>query len=279
MPWKAPAKVNLFLHVLNKRPDGYHDIFSLMQKISLYDELSFAPRRSGVILHCSDKTLPVDENNLVVRAAKVILGHCGYPFGVDISLIKKIPLTAGLGGGSSDAATTLKALNKIFSFGLNRAQLMRLGAELGADVPFFLFGNKALACGIGDELKRAPSYPRLHFLLIKPPFELSTKMVYQSLNLRLTTEKNNYSIPQLLALDDIIKELRNDLESVSLKIHPELAVLKKMLLGCGALGALMSGSGPTVFGIYRSEKEAKQALNVIGKKLHGKADVFLAHSL
>ena len=279
MSWKAPAKVNLFLHVLNKRQDGYHDIFSLMQKISLYDELSFSPCASGIILHCSDKTLPIDEKNLVVRAAKAIFEHCGYSGGVEIRLIKKIPLTAGLGGGSSDAATTLKALNRIFSFGLTKDQLMKLGAKLGADVPFFIFGNKALAFGIGDDLRRAPSIPKLNFLLINPPFELSTKMVYENLNLRLTSRKNNYSISQFLALGDIIEELHNDLESVSLKIYPELAVLKKMLLHCGALGALMSGSGPTVFGIFRNEKEAKQALNVIEKKLHGKANVILARSL
>jgi 4-diphosphocytidyl-2-C-methyl-D-erythritol kinase len=279
MPWKAPAKVNLFLHVINKRQDGYHDIFSLMQKISLYDELSFSPRKAGIVLHCSDKTLPVDANNLVVRAAEAIFGYCGYPFGVEINLTKNIPLTAGLGGGSSDAATTLKAINKIFSFGLTKAELMRLGAKLGADVPFFLFGNKALASGIGYELRRSPSFPKLNFLIINPPFELSTKMVYENLNLRLTRGKNNYSISQFLALGDIIRELHNDLESVSLKIYPELAVLKKMLLSCGALGALMSGSGPTVFGIYRNEKEAKQAWNVIRKELHGKANVFLAHSL
>jgi 4-diphosphocytidyl-2-C-methyl-D-erythritol kinase len=279
MTWKAPAKVNLFLHVLNRRRDGYHDIFSLMQKISLCDELSFSPREAGVVLHCSDKTLPVDEKNLVVRAAQAVFEYCGYPFGVEIYLTKNIPMTAGLGGGSSDAATALKALNKIFSFGLTKEKLMRLGAKLGADVPFFLFGNKALASGIGDELRRAPAYPKLHFLLIKPPFELSTKMIYESFNLRLTTEKNNYSIPPVLALGDIIEKLHNDLESVSLKLYPELTFFKKMLLKNGALGALMSGSGPTVFGIYKSEKEAKQAQNVIEKKLRGKAKVFLAHSL
>jgi len=280
MIWKAPAKVNLFLRVVRKREDGYHDIFSLMQKISLYDELYFSPcNRRGVFLDCSDDTLPTDEDNLVFKAAQSIFEFCNYRFGVKIRIIKNIPLTAGLGGGSSDAAATLLALNSIFSFGLTKNQLMRLGARLGADVPFFLFGNRALAYGIGDQLKRAPSCPDLNFVLIKPPFELSTKMVYENLTLRLTMGKNNYRSSRFLALSDIVDKLHNDLESVSLKIYPELTVFKKMLLNHGALGALMSGSGPTVFGIFSNGKEAKKALEFIKKEVTEETKVFLAKSL
>jgi 4-diphosphocytidyl-2-C-methyl-D-erythritol kinase len=278
MLWKAPAKINLFLRVLRKRADGYHDIVSLMQKITLYDELIFSPLPTGIVLNCPGSDLPTTEDNLVFRAAQSIFAYANYPYGVEITLTKKIPLAAGLGGGSSDAATTLIALNKICSLDFNKNELMKLGAKIGADVPFFIFGNNALASGIGDQLKALQDLPKINLLLIKPQFELSTKMVYENLNLRLTRGKNNYSIPRFLKMGDIIRELHNDLESVSLEMHPELADLKKMLLRHGALGALMSGSGPTVFGIFRDGKEAKNILEVIKKEVSGSCTVFFAKS-
>ena len=279
MLWMAPAKINLFLRVLRKRADGYHDIFSLMQKITLCDELIFSPRQKGIVLHCPGTKLPENNKNLVVRAAKAIFDYCEYSGGMEITLVKKIPLTAGLGGGSSDAATTLMALNKICSLKLKNNELMKIGAKIGADVPFFIFGNKALASGIGDKLKHLRNLPQLNLILIKPDFELPTKMVYENLNLRLTRGKNNYSIPRILKLGDIVQGLHNDLESVSLEVHPELADFKKMLLRHGALGALMSGSGPTVFGLFRNAKEANKALDVINKEVSGQCTVFLAKSL
>ncbi|MDD5524942.1 MAG: 4-(cytidine 5'-diphospho)-2-C-methyl-D-erythritol kinase [Smithella sp.] len=279
MHWIAPAKINIFLRVLNKRADGYHNIFSLMQKVALCDEVIFSPRPKGVVLHCSGMNLPANNENLVVRAAKAIFDYCKYSGGMEITLHKKIPVTAGLGGGSSDAATTLMALNKICSFKLKKNELIKIGAKIGADVPFFIFGNEALASGIGDKLKHLRNLPKLDIILVKPPLELSTKMVYENLNLRLTRGKNNYSIPRILDLSDIVHVLHNDLESVSLQIYPELADLKKMLLRHGALGALMSGSGPTVFGIFRNGKEAKQALEVIEKELSDQYLLFLAKSL
>lgn len=277
--WIAPAKINLFLRVIRKRADGYHDIFSLMQKISLHDELIFSPLPKGIVLHCPGTDLPTDEKNLIVRAAKAVFDYCDYQSGMEITLHKRIPMTAGLGGGSSDAATTIMALNKICSLGLKKTELLKIGAKIGADVPFFIFGNAALASGVGDRLKHLRGLPKLDVLLIKPPFDLSTKMIYQNLNLRLTRGKNNYSIPRFLDLGDIVCGLHNDLESVSLKIHPELADLKQMLLRHGALGALMSGSGPTIFGIFRNGKEAKKALECINKEIPGNYTVFFAKSL
>jgi len=279
MLWMAPAKINLFLRVLRKRADGYNDIFSLMQKITLCDELIFSPRQKGIVLHCPGTKLPENNKNLVVRAAKDIFDYCEYSGGMEITLVKKIPLTAGLGGGSSDAATTLMALNKICSLKLKNNELMKIGAKIGADVPFFIFGNTALASGIGDKLKHLRNLPQLNLILIKPDFELPTKMVYENLNLRLTRGKNNYSIPRILKLGDIVQGLHNDLESVSLEVHQELADFKKMLLRHGALGALMSGSGPTVFGLFRNAKEANKALDVINKEVSGQCTVFLAKSL
>jgi len=279
MLWLAPAKINLFLRVLRKRADGYHDIVSLMQKITLYDELIFSPRPKGIVLNCPGSDLPTSEDNLVFRAAQSIFAYANYPSGVEIKLTKKIPLAAGLGGGSSDAATTLIALNKICSLNLKKNELIKLGAKIGADVPFFIFGNNALASGIGDKLKALQDLPKINLILIKPRFELSTKMVYENLNLRLTRGKNNYSIPRFLKMGDIIRELHNDLESVSLEMHPELADLKKRLLRHGALGALMSGSGPTVFGIFRDGKEAKKILEIIKKEVSDHCTVFFAKSL
>jgi 4-diphosphocytidyl-2-C-methyl-D-erythritol kinase len=250
-----------------------------MQKVSLHDELIFSPRPQGSVLHCPGTDLPTNDNNLVVRAAKAIFDYCDYHSGIEIILHKKIPMTAGLGGGSSDAATTLMALNKICSFKLKKNELLKIGSKIGADVPFFIFGNAALASGIGDKLKRIRNLPQLDLLLIKPSLELSTKMVYKKFNLRLTSGKNNYSIPRILDLSDIIQVLHNDLESVSLKIYPELSDLKKMLFRHGALGALMSGSGPTVFGLFRNGKEARKAQEFIEKEVSGNCQVFFAKSL
>jgi len=275
----APAKINLFLHVLRKRPDGYHDIASLMRKITLFDELTFLPRPEGIILKCPNSELPLSEENLVFRAAKAVFSHTGFKKGIEITLIKKIPLAAGLGGGSSDAATTLMALNEMCGLRLKKAQLMKLGATLGADVPFFVFGDSAFATGTGNKLSLWKNPPKLNIVLINPCFSLSTKMVYEKLNLRLTKERINYSIPRFFALGDIIRHLHNDLEIVSLKMHPELDDIKNTLVRHGALGAMMSGSGPTVFGIFADEIAAKKAAEAIDKEVSRQYLVFFAQSL
>ncbi len=275
----APAKINLFLHVLRKRPDGYHDLASVMQQISVYDEIEYSLRPEGISLHCPGTNLPTDEKNLVCRAARAIFDYTGYQGGIDITLRKSIPEAAGLGGGSSDAATTLLALNDLCSLHLDKTVLMKMGAKLGADVPFFIFGNCAFAAGIGDELQIIPNLAKLNLVLINPAFPLSTKAVYENLNLTLTKKKNNYSIPRFYALGDVIRELHNDLESVSLQMYPELNDFKQMLGNEGALGVLMSGSGPTLFGIFADEKSAKEARAAILKKVSGECLVFFAQSL
>lgn len=275
----APAKINLSLHVLGKRPDGYHDLASVMQKISIYDKLTFSPCDGGISLCCPGTDLPTDEKNLVYRAARAIFQHAGYTGGVEIVLTKKIPSAAGLGGGSSDAAATLVTLNDLCSLNVSQSDLLKLGAKLGADVPFFVFGSRAFATGIGDELQVLPDFPPLNIILINPAFELSTRKVYENLNLALTKKKNNYSIPRFYALGDVIRELHNDLEAVSFRMHPQLNAFKQLLLDEGALGALMSGSGPTLFGIFADEKSAKEAQDAILKKVSGDCLVFFAQSL
>jgi 4-diphosphocytidyl-2-C-methyl-D-erythritol kinase len=192
--------------------------------------------------------------------------------------MKNIPIAAGLGGGSSDAATTLLTLNEMCQWNLKKAELMRLGAKLGADVPFFIFGNSAFATGIGDKLKAWENIPKLNIVLINPCISLSTKMVYEKLNLRLTKKRINYSIPRFFAVGDIIREMHNDLETVSLRMHPELTEIKQLLLRHGARGAMMSGSGPTVFGIFTDENTAKKAAGDISK-VSPQWLVFFAQSL
>ena len=275
----APAKINLSLHVLRKRPDGYHDLASVMQQISIYDELIYSLRPKGIVLQCPGTDLPTNQDNLIYRAAQSIFSYAGYKAGVEIILNKKIPSAAGLGGGSSDAATTLMALNDLCSLSLDKTDLMKLGAKLGADVPFFIFATSAFATGIGDKLQTMSDMPRINMVLINPAFSLSTKTVYENLNLTLTKKKNNYSIPRFYALGDVIRELHNDLESVSIQMHPELDDFKQMLMNEGALGTLMSGSGPTLFGIYADERSAKDARDAIIKKVSGECLVFFAQSL
>jgi 4-diphosphocytidyl-2-C-methyl-D-erythritol kinase len=275
----APAKINIILRVLRKRPDGYHDIFSLMQKITLFDELIFIPRHRGIVLKCPNSDLPVSEDNLVILAAKTIFYQTGYLSGMEIILRKNIPVAAGLGGGSSDAATTLLTLNEMCRLGLKNTELMKIGAKLGADIPFFIFGNSAFASGIGEKLEAWENQLKLNIVLINPSFSLPTKLVYESLNLRLTKERINYSIPRILELGDIIQEMHNDLEIASLRMHPCLVDIKQLLLRHGALRAMMSGSGPTVFGIFSEENTAKEAAKVINDEVSGQFLVFFAQSL
>jgi 4-diphosphocytidyl-2-C-methyl-D-erythritol kinase len=262
----SPAKVNLYLQVLRKREDGYHDILSLMQKISLCDELAFATTGGGIALHCPGTNLPEDEGNIVYRAAAAFYSRIGTSPGIEITIRKRIPIAAGLGGGSSNAATTLMALNEMHGSPVTREELMKIGTGLGADVPFFIFGRAAWASGIGDRLTEFNRLPHLWFLLINPGFEISTKLVYQGLNLGLTKQGINYSIPRFSTTEDLIRGLKNDLESVTMRVHPVLDQIKALLLASGARGALMSGSGPTVFGVFPDRESAERAEKNLGQQ-------------
>jgi 4-diphosphocytidyl-2-C-methyl-D-erythritol kinase len=273
----SPAKVNLSLQVLGRRKDGFHDIVSLMQRISLCDEMTFSPTAGRIIVRCPDSPLPEDEGNIVYRAAAAFHSRMKTPRGIEITIRKKIPIAAGLGGGSSNAAATLMTLNEIAGYPLNREELMMMGSDLGADVPFFIFGKTAWVTGIGDHMTEAGPFPRLRYVLVNPGFAVSTKMVYQNLNLGLTNQTINYSIPRFYTFKDLIGGLTNDLEKVTVRLHPVLDNIKTLLLENGARGALMSGSGPTVFGIFTDEESALLAEENLGQC--NRWSVFGAHSL
>ncbi|TFG93159.1 MAG: 4-(cytidine 5'-diphospho)-2-C-methyl-D-erythritol kinase [Syntrophobacterales bacterium] len=274
---QSPAKVNLFLRILRKRADGYHDILSLMQRVSLCDEVSFVLRGEGRVVKCPGSALPEDRGNIVYRAAEEILAHVSGHTGVEITIHKKIPVAAGLGGGSSNAATTLVTLNEMMGTPCSTQDLMHMGARLGADVPFFVFGRTSLASGIGDHLKPVKGIPLIWFVLVNPGFEVSTGDIYERLRLGLTKEPIKYRMPRFLTVSHIARGLYNDLEKVSLRLYPILSEIKELLMAHGAEGSLMSGSGPTVFGIFRNEDDAKKAERQLQKTQVG--SVFVAHSI
>ncbi len=272
-----PAKINLRLEILGRRPDGYHDIFSVMQQIDLCDRIEFHPDNNGVHLCCEGADLPELEGNLVYEAARLLAEKASKIRGVDINLQKRIPLAAGLGGGSSDAAAVLKVLNKLWGIELPLAELMRLGLRLGADVPFFLFGPEALASGKGEVLQPLPvPLPSWIYVLVNPKFPVSTTWAYQSLKMELTTPKTGINIKKIFEnIFPVERWLFNDLEaSVTLK-YPVIQIIKETLMHLGAEGALMSGSGPTVFGVFASQESALRAAEVIRRNQDG-WDVFVA---
>jgi len=275
----SPAKVNLFLQVLGKRRDGYHDLATLMQRISLFDEMEFSLREEGIVVRCPGSGLPEDERNIAYRAAKVLLERAGCRGGVEITIHKRIPMAAGLGGGSSNAASTLVVLNDLMELAFSRDELIEIGATIGADVPFFIFEKTAWAFGIGDRLQEADDIPVVWFVLLNPGIEISTKTVYQGLDLGLTKEGIEFSIHNFHThtAEEIARGLWNDLENVTFRLFPELANLKRVLLNHGARGSLMSGSGSTVFGIFEGEKEALKAAESLGRM--GMWSVYTAHSL
>jgi len=256
----VPAKINLWLEVIGKREDGYHDISSLMLPVSVYDNIQLDVRLGGgnISITCDRPEIPSDERNLAWRAADLYIKSGAIEAGIHIYLEKHIPSGAGLGGGSSDAGGVLVALNSLFQNAVSHYELERLALRLGADVPFFLHAKPALATGIGEKLEFARGTPEYPLLLIKPPVNVPTAWVYQSL--RLTKGAAKIKLNSFSAHPWHMQELiENDLESVTASRYPVIADLKQWLIGQGALAASMSGSGPTVFGIFRTREAAAAA--------------------
>lgn len=256
----APAKINLCLHVLGKRQDGYHILAMAMQRVDLCDRIEIGlAEGSGVAVSCDGVELAAGEENIAARAARMVLAEAGRDYAVDISIDKQIPVAAGLGGGSSDAATVLMALDEMLDLKLGKQRLMALGLSLGADVPFFVFGAPAWATGIGEQLEPLPSLPPLYYLLVHPGFAVSTAWVYQSLRLTISDEVANLPRFSAGSSAELVSQLHNDLERVTVEAYPQIAQVKQQLLGKGALGALMSGSGATVFGVFDDFEAAGKA--------------------
>jgi 4-diphosphocytidyl-2-C-methyl-D-erythritol kinase len=259
----APAKVNLCLHVLGRRADGYHELAMAMQRISLCDRLEISVENgSGVRVSTEGAEIGLGEN-IVTRAAHLYLQASGIEKSVSILLQKNIPMAAGLGGGSSDAAAVLEALNHLCGRLLPHDVLMELAAQLGADVPFFLFKEPAWATGIGTHLEPLPPLPAVWYLLLNPGFSVSTAWVYQSLQLTKGGELANLPRFSAKSVAELVASLHNDLEVVTAGRYPEIGQMKEFLLARGAQGALMSGSGASVFGIFLSEAQACAAQQAV----------------
>jgi 4-diphosphocytidyl-2-C-methyl-D-erythritol kinase len=295
----APAKINWFLNVLGLRDDGFHEIRSLMQKISLYDMLTFSP--SNDLTLQSDTSIPV-EQNLVYKAALLLKSTCGIDKGALITLNKNIPAGAGLGGGSSDAASTLLGLNKLWSLNLSTGHLCNIAEQLGSDVPFFLYGPIASSHGRGEKITPCKIKKTTNLLIVKPPFPVSTAWAYREYKSRIQnagyriqaevkktgkwedaskkdpnfqayaklselTKKDNEAdniayfirLIEKAEFGDLADILTNDLESVTIKSFPVISEIKNRLIEQGAIFSMMSGSGPAVFGIFRSAEEAEKA--------------------
>ncbi len=255
----CPAKVNLYLRIVRRRKDGYHELVTLMQPVELFDELVLTLEGEGIRLQCQGMDLPQGEENIAWKAARLFQRKTGEPRGVEIRLYKRIPVGAGLGGGSSDAAGVLKGLNALLGNPVPEDTLHKWALSLGADVPFFISARPAVATGIGEILHRIEIHPELYYVVAFPGWSVSTRWVYGNLDLGLTNRSKQFRIPYLIKkAEDIIGLLHNDLETVTARRFPWVSGTKSRLIDHGALGALMSGSGPTVFGVFADEGTARE---------------------
>ncbi len=264
---KAYAKVNLSLDVLKRRADGYHDVRMIMQTIDLYDDLAVQKtKEQGISITANLKFLPVDENNLIYKAAKLFLDTCGISEGIAVDLKKHIPVAAGMAGGSTDAAAVLYSMNELFQTELSLSQLMEIGVKIGADVPYCLMQGTALAEGIGEKLTKLPSMVKCPVLAAKPGIHVSTAFVYGNLNLEQVVHPDidaQIAAMEKQDLKAVAGHMGNVLESVTISKYPVVEKIKRCMKENGALNALMSGSGPTVFGLFEEEKTAKAAYQAL----------------
>ena len=261
---KAYAKVNLGIDVIGKRPDGYHEVRMIMQTVNLYDRITMEKNDSGqLILSTNLPYLPVNEKNLVYRAIDMIRNAYGITDGVTASIVKRIPIAAGMAGGSSDAAAAFVGMNQLFHLGITQQELMDYGVKLGADIPYCIMRGTALSEGIGEILTPLPPIPNCWFLIVKPTFSMSTKFVYENLYLdEIAVHPDIDGMKEALYQRDLIgvtDRMENVLEQVTKKHYPAIGEIKDIMRKEGALNALMSGSGSTVFGIFKSKETAEKA--------------------
>ena len=261
---KALAKINLGLDVVRRREDGYHEVRMVMQTIHLYDQLLIQKSETpGIQIHSNLSFLPVNENNLVYKAGKLLMDDFDIHTGVSVELNKRIPVAAGMAGGSTDAAAMLYGMNQLFGLKLKRKDLMERGVQIGADVPYCIMRGTALAEGIGEKLSSLPPMVKCPVLIAKPAVSVSTKFVYQ--NLKLNEQTPHPDIDALITdirnsdLDNICADMGNVLETVTIPNYPVIAQIKEQMLKSGAKASMMSGSGPTVFGLFGDEETARRA--------------------
>lgn len=264
---KAYAKINLGLDVIGRLENGYHEVKMIMQNVGIYDVLTLTKIPEGIVVTTDNGELPTDDNNLIYKAAKLMLENYNISQGVQIHLEKNIPIAAGMAGGSTDAAATFWGMNELFSLGLPEEKLREIGVKVGADVPYCIMGGTALAEGIGEKLTRLPDAPDCCLLVAKPDINVSTKYVYEHLDAEGVEEHPD--IDGMMEaiyqgnLEGIVDRLGNVLEVVTVKKYTIIEDIKKEMLSFGAMGSLMSGSGPTVFGIFEKEEDARKAMEHI----------------
>ena len=265
---KAYAKINLGLDVLRRREDGYHEVKMIMQTVDIYDVLTFVKAPADVFrLSVDSAQIPDDDNNLVLKAARLLFATAGIDAGVEVTLQKNIPVAAGMAGGSTDAAATLIGLNALYDLRFTTEQLQEIGVKLGADIPYCIMGGTALSQGIGEILRPLPAPPRAHLVIAKPDLMISTKYVYENLHANsLKVHPNIDGMIEALSNRDLIKMcslMGNVLETVTEKENPIITQIKDLMKEQGATGALMSGSGPTVFSIFTEEEKARNCFQKI----------------
>ena len=284
---KAYAKINLSLDVVRRRPDGYHDVKMIMQTVDLYDVITMEKTESGIHTTVEmgksfaadssegnagnvSEELPADENNLIYKAAKLVMDRKNITEGVKIHLQKNIPIAAGMAGGSTDAAAVFRGMNRLFSLGMSTEELKEMAVKIGADVPYCIEGGTQLSEGIGEILTPIQGIPEFKLLIAKPEISVSTKYVYENLHLEeLSSHPDVDGMAEAIKdgnLDGIVSRLENVLESVTVKKYPVIGEICEFMKQHGAENALMSGSGPTVFGIYKEKQSAEEAAELLKKE-------------
>lgn len=276
LTYQARAKINLGLDICGRLPNGYHEIRTVMQTVNIYDELEFRKRHDPDIILSVDSrdSLGELENNLIFRAARLMKERFSIREGIEISLKKKIPVAAGMAGGSTDAAATMLAINELYGLGLDKARLTEEAVLLGADIPFCILGGTALAEGIGEKLTPLPAPPSASLLIVKPPIMVATKWVYDNLDANMPdTHPDIDGIVEALRQGDlsgVTQRMGNVMEAVTAKKYPIIADIEKMMLGNGAMGAAMSGSGATIFGVFAEKKTADAAASYVDETLRAR---------
>lgn len=266
---KSYAKINLFLDIVNKRPDGYHNIKTVMQEIDLYDVLLIEEQENGICISCDNYNIPLDNKNTCYKAANLIKEIYNINLGVKIQIKKVIPTGAGLAGGSSNAAAVIKGLNKLWNLNMSLNDMLEIGVKIGADVPFCLTGGTCLCEGIGDKITELNPFVWNNIIIIKPDFSISTPLAYKNVTRSEYNHYKNNKILEYIRKKDYYNtcvSVANTLEIAAIKFKPEILTIKEDLLESAAFSSLMTGSGSSIYGFYNNSDELDKAYNYLSKK-------------